>query len=957
MDQPAAPWRVLDTEADRAEGGPEPSRPRARPVARARRRGRQPRPLLACGGLRRCCRGRGAGGRRRWRAAVRGRVERRPSRQRGAGRSPSDRGARRRPGRRRSPGGRPSCRRVAGRRRDRRCRRLRTAGRRGPCRAGPEPRRDRSGRGPGRRAVAGRSGDGRRRSGSASGRCDRGAERRPVRPGRPQPGDRRGARRAARDRTGDRREDHRRARRAALRIGRRPAERGSSSARRRSTRSRTSSRSAEGCGEVVDDVERLAGDRGGRRQPRRARPRAGVARPARDRGRSWRVAGLRLRRGGPDGRGRAAALVPIAIGAIVDRAPPRDQQRIGGAARRSVRTGPGRGPASSRPSSAPRDGQQVATIRLAMTAAVRRGDAAPLPGHRARRPVRVDGAHRGAAGRPVRRVPRAGSASTARSARDRWRSSVAPTDPGAAAGAPPARRRARRWRRRSRSRRPASPPGSSSASATASTATSPPTSRRSARATSSRSPGWNIAIVAATVAALAGRLGAAPARRRPRRRDRRVRPVRRRVAVGRPGRRDGRRRPARPRDRPGGPSRGGARLGGRAPAPRRSRARPRRRVPAVDAGDRRDPGLGEPRSTERLGRLAGGRVPGWLAESLGVSLAAQAATCRSSSLTFGRLADRVAGRSTSRSSRSSRRRWPQRWWPSLGGAVARRSAVPAIVATLAGLPAWALLTAMCTVIRAAAGLPFASVTLRAAVDVHRGRGERGALILGAPALARWLARPAPNARVARASRGRRIVAPRRGRVGHSPGRRSLALAALIAATAALGLAFAHRADGTTRITVLDVGQGDSILVEGGRGGRMLDRRRAGSGPAAGRARPTAAAVGPPDRHPRPDPSARGPRRRACRCSSSGTGSGGSTRPGCAARVRATRHSPASSRRVGAPPDGDPRRPAPGSRSTTSASASSGRTRAGSRASRRTAVAGSTTCRSCSSARSPAGGSS
>jgi hypothetical protein len=46
----------------------------------------------------------------------------------------------------------------------------------------------------------------------------------------------------------------------------------------------------------------------------------------------------------------------------------------------------------------------------------------------------------------------------------------------------------------------------------------------------------------------------------------------------------------------------------------------------------------------------------------------------------------------------------------LGGAVALTGG-PAIVATIAGLPAWVLLTAMCTVIRAAATLPFANVTL------------------------------------------------------------------------------------------------------------------------------------------------------------------------------------------------------------------------------------------------------
>src|SRR6185369_2741263 len=46
----------------------------------------------------------------------------------------------------------------------------------------------------------------------------------------------------------------------------------------------------------------------------------------------------------------------------------------------------------------------------------------------------------------------------------------------------------------------------------------------------------------------------------------------------------------------------------------------------------------------------------------------------------------------------------------LGGAVAVLGG-PALIATVAGLPAWALLTAMCTVIRAGAGLPIASVTL------------------------------------------------------------------------------------------------------------------------------------------------------------------------------------------------------------------------------------------------------
>jgi competence protein ComEC len=49
----------------------------------------------------------------------------------------------------------------------------------------------------------------------------------------------------------------------------------------------------------------------------------------------------------------------------------------------------------------------------------------------------------------------------------------------------------------------------------------------------------------------------------------------------------------------------------------------------------------------------------------------------------------------------------------------------------------------------------------------------------------------------------------------------VAAAGLVMALAASGLSIAHRPDGATRITVLDVGQGDAILVEGDSGGRML----------------------------------------------------------------------------------------------------------------------------------------
>jgi len=161
----------------------------------------------------------------------------------------------------------------------------------------------------------------------------------------------------------------------------------------------------------------------------------------------------------------------------------------------------------------------------------------------------------------------------------------------------------------------------------------------------------------------------------------------------------------------------------------------------------------------------------------------------------------------------------------LGGAVAVLGG-PAIVATIAGLPAWALLTAMCTVIRAGAALPIASLTIgppwtfvtaigvvavpAAASLMLRRRGERR----------RRATRSSPGPSVPRSA----VKPPSPATTARHPSQhRPARLAALVLAVAVggLGLAAAHRADGTTRITVLDVGQGDSILVEGGRGGRML----------------------------------------------------------------------------------------------------------------------------------------
>ena len=221
--------------------------------------------------------------------------------------------------------------------------------------------------------------------------------------------------------------------------------------------------------------------------------------------------------------------------------------------------------------------------------------------------------------------------------------------------------------------------------------------------------------------------------------------------------------------------------------------------------------------TERLGRLGGGRVPGWLAESIGVSLAAQTATIPIVLATFGRLAlvspvvNLAIVPLVAPAMAAS-------LVALVGGGLALAGG-PAVVATLAGLPAWGFLTTMCTVIRAAAGLPFANVTLGPPWTLVAGAAS-GLAILGLPVVLRRGRRGRSRGPLERDAAGAiPPVAPRTG----APTARvpRTAILALVAATAMVGLAFAHRADGTTRITVIDVGQGDAILVEGGHGGRML----------------------------------------------------------------------------------------------------------------------------------------
>jgi competence protein ComEC len=224
--------------------------------------------------------------------------------------------------------------------------------------------------------------------------------------------------------------------------------------------------------------------------------------------------------------------------------------------------------------------------------------------------------------------------------------------------------------------------------------------------------------------------------------------------------------------------------------------------------------------TRLSGRLAGpspGRLRAWLAESLGVSLAAQAATLSVILLDFGRLSivspvvNLVVAPFVA----------PAMAAGALALVVGLVAGVglPAFVATLAGLPAWTLLGLIVGVVRLGAALPFASVTLEPPANTV-------AALLAAGGV--WaIVRHSNRMRTS----GETDPAPRRSVVPAPPPRQPvirgltraqrLTGALLAAATLAVALAALHRPDGATRITVLDVGQGDAILVDGGRGGRLL----------------------------------------------------------------------------------------------------------------------------------------
>lgn len=217
--------------------------------------------------------------------------------------------------------------------------------------------------------------------------------------------------------------------------------------------------------------------------------------------------------------------------------------------------------------------------------------------------------------------------------------------------------------------------------------------------------------------------------------------------------------------------------------------------------------------TERLDRWTRGRLPRWLSESLGVSLAAQAATLPIVLVSFGRLAV-IAPAVNLLVVPLVAPAMAAGLVAMLGGALVAGGAPEAVGMVLAA-PGWVALRLIIGIVDVAASIPMASVSFEPATGAVLGFGSAllAAAVIG-------LRR--------RRGRGRRPVDVARGLDRSRPTATSpramplrLASASLVVAIAVAGAVAITRPAGVARVTVLDVGQGDAILVEGSQGGRLL----------------------------------------------------------------------------------------------------------------------------------------
>ncbi len=221
--------------------------------------------------------------------------------------------------------------------------------------------------------------------------------------------------------------------------------------------------------------------------------------------------------------------------------------------------------------------------------------------------------------------------------------------------------------------------------------------------------------------------------------------------------------------------------------------------------------------TAWIDRVGRGHLPGWLAESLGVSLAAQAATLPVVLASFGRLAilSPVVNLAVVPLVAPS---MAAGLVALLGGLLVLGGAPPLVGSVLA-TPGWVSLRIMVAIVEAMASLPFASVTLPTPLAT-------GVAIATLATLAvvhlRWRGRDSTRSAVADAPPlpGSPPLASERARE-RPPRLPRLAITTLIVTVVIAGAVVVNRPAGVARVSVLDVGQGDAILVEGSRGGRLL----------------------------------------------------------------------------------------------------------------------------------------
>ena len=221
--------------------------------------------------------------------------------------------------------------------------------------------------------------------------------------------------------------------------------------------------------------------------------------------------------------------------------------------------------------------------------------------------------------------------------------------------------------------------------------------------------------------------------------------------------------------------------------------------------------------SERLGSLGGGRLPRWLAESLGVSLAAQVATLPVVLAAFGRLA--IIAPAVNLAVVPLVAPAMAAGVVALAGGTLVGLGAPGAVGSIVAAPAWVALRLIIAIVDAGASVPFASISVEPGVGTGAGLACAGLIAL----VAAWRRRD-PRPRAPMALPTATLAATRVDRLTRAPSTPMplrLATIGLVTALVVAGGVVVTRREAVARVTVLDVGQGDAILVEGSRGGRLL----------------------------------------------------------------------------------------------------------------------------------------